>query len=530
MISLDSSIPSSSQRAKILRVIESRSEKIKEENSEYAWTREIIERDSLKILEELKFPKDFLAYTMVAVGSFLWQREVEAISYTRRILLLPHCLRNASECRATISADGLSCLECGKCVLGELKSRGEKLGYCVIIAEGTPIVMRQIISGNADAILGVGCLKSLERSFDKLALAAIPAMAVPLLSATCKDTEVDVAQVHQLIDTPFVPRAKKFASRFVPLLRRVAQLFDSQEIESILPFRNFHETALHDTEKLAREFILRGGKFYRPFITLAVYHALRDNTALRGNDVEAIPTDVLHVAAAMEIFHKASLIHDDIEDDDPFRYGIATLHREFGIATAINVGDYLIGAGYRLVAETESLSSSVRLKIITILATAHTQLAEGQGADIIYRERNLSLLDTVKVLTLKTAPAFLAAILSGVVLADEEFLTPQLRETLVSFCRYIGVAFQIRNDINDLRADRDNKKSFGNDAAQKRPTILRALADEANDNAQENNFILPATMLQSQYLMLARKTISTIAKSHPALHSLLIHLTETITQ
>ena len=52
---------------------------------------------------------------------------------------------------------------------------------------------------------------------------------------------------------------------------------------------------------------------------------------------------------SIETFHKASLVHDDIEDDDAFRYGAETIHRQYGIPTAINVGDYLIGMGYRLV-------------------------------------------------------------------------------------------------------------------------------------------------------------------------------------
>ena len=57
---------------------------------------------------------------------------------------------------------------------------------------------------------------------------------------------------------------------------------------------------------------------------------------------------------AIEAFHKASLVHDDIEDDDRYRYGRETLHRQFDLGTAINVGDYLIGLGYRLVGSIRS--------------------------------------------------------------------------------------------------------------------------------------------------------------------------------
>ena len=62
-----------------------------------------------------------------------------------------------------------------------------------------------------------------------------------------------------------------------------------------------------------------------------------------------MPQDLQKVAVAIECFHKASLIHDDIEDNDAARYGEKTLHEEFGAAVALNVGDLLIGEGYRLI-------------------------------------------------------------------------------------------------------------------------------------------------------------------------------------
>ena len=63
-----------------------------------------------------------------------------------------------------------------------------------------------------------------------------------------------------------------------------------------------------------------------------------------------MPDDLRKVAVAVECFHKASLIHDDIEDNDAQRYGETTLHEEHGVAVALNVGDLLIGEGYRLLA------------------------------------------------------------------------------------------------------------------------------------------------------------------------------------
>ena len=92
-------------------------------------------------------------------------------------------------------------------------------------------------------------------------------------------------------------------------------------------------------------------------------------------------------ALAIEAFHKASLVHDDIEDDDTFRYGRTTLHRQYGVGTAINVGDYLIGLGYRLVSrDRKELGGDCAADILNRLSDAHLKLSEGQGAELLWRD------------------------------------------------------------------------------------------------------------------------------------------------
>ena len=98
-------------------------------------------------------------------------------------------------------------------------------------------------------------------------------------------------------------------------------------------------------------------------------------------------------ALSIETFHKASLVHDDIEDDDQYRYGDRTLHRKFGVATAINVGDYLIGLGYRLVSrERAALGAETVGEILDRLAEAHMKLTEGQGAELLWRDSHAKRL------------------------------------------------------------------------------------------------------------------------------------------
>src|SRR4029079_4630281 len=102
--------------------------------------------------------------------------------------------------------------------------------------------------------------------------------------------------------------------------------------------------------------------------TLAVYDALTGGLATAADGARHLdnwPLAVKRAALSIETFHKASLVHDDIEDDDLFRYGEQTLHRRFGMPTAINVGDYLIGLGYRLISrEGPTIGAEVAADIL----------------------------------------------------------------------------------------------------------------------------------------------------------------------
>src|SRR5204862_2458386 len=188
---------------------------------------------------------------------------------------------------------------------------------------------------------------------------------------------------------------------------------------------------------------------------------------------------VCRAAMSIETFHKASLVHDDIEDNDPFRYGEETMHKKYGTPTAINIGDYLIGMGYRLVSrETKTLGPDVVADIVDWLADAHLRLSEGQGAELLWRDsldKRLKPLDALKIYALKTAPAFEAALYAGARLAGpaEHYVEP-----IKQFARNLGVAFQILNDLNDWEGDDHNKLAAGGDILGGRPTVLWALALE----------------------------------------------------
>ncbi|MFN9980961.1 MAG: polyprenyl synthetase family protein, partial [bacterium] len=175
------------------------------------------------------------------------------------------------------------------------------------------------------------------------------------------------------------------------------------------------------TEALATDFLARGGKYSRPFMTLAAYDAMLggNGTMADGpNAVSGFSRGVRAAAMSIECFHKASLVHDDIEDDDSFRYGMASMHQQYGLSTAINVGDYMIGLGYRMIGrEIESIGAAAAADILNCLSSAHMRLAEGQGAELLWRDssnKRLSPLDALKIYALKTAPAFEAALYTGI--------------------------------------------------------------------------------------------------------------------
>ena len=440
-----------------------------------------------ELLKRLELQENYLGFAMVAISNEFWRDQVSAVDFSRRLLLLPHCLKHAEGCPADYDEFGLDCKKCGACSVADFKVKAEELGYKVLVSEGTPIVLKIIVSGHVDAIVGVACLNVLEKAVDKILLAGIPCVAAPLLSSNCRSTSVDDDWVSELIDLKTAPPEAK-TKTYVHLMRAANQLFDEPELSRLAPRARSKGAQNGQTptdplaqhENIAYEWLAQGGKRSRPFITLAAYDALKGAPGTLGGDFE-LPDAVKRTALAIETFHKASLVHDDIEDDDTFRYGRATLHRQYGVGTAINVGDYLIGLGYRLIArERKSLGGDCAADILNALSDAHLKLSEGQGAELLWRDahdKGLTALDALKIYALKTAPAFEAALHSGIRLAGS---AESYEKMVIEFSRHLGVAFQILNDLKDWDGDSDNKLVIGQDVLAARPTLLLALALEGS--------------------------------------------------
>ena len=100
-------------------------------------------------------------YVGILVSNEVWSDHLASVPFDRRLLLLPKCLRVEDKCPAPFDDFGLLCKQCGLCTIQDLQEEAERLGYAVLVAEGSALVMALIQSGKIDAIVGVSCLSVL---------------------------------------------------------------------------------------------------------------------------------------------------------------------------------------------------------------------------------------------------------------------------------------------------------------------------------------------------------------------------------
>ncbi len=420
-----------------------------------------------KVVALLRCDPVYRDYIGVILSNEMWRESLAAVPFERRLLLLPKCMRVESKCPAPFDEFGLLCKQCGLCTIQDLQAEAERLGYAVLVAEGSAIVMSIIQTGKIDAIVGVSCLSVLEQAFPYMEAAAIPGVAIPLLQDDCIDTTVDLDWVWAYIHLTSEDRTRRMD--LGALREEVDFWFTPASLELIMGQSD------GETERIGREWLGRAGKRWRPFLTVATYQAMHGDTSA------PLPEDLRKVAVAVECFHKASLIHDDIEDNDALRYGEKTLHEEHGIAVALNVGDLLIGEGYRLLASCK-VSAEQRVRMLQVAADGQRQLCRGQGAELCWARHPQPLKpnEVLDIFRRKTAPAFevalrMGALYAGVARHDE------VSDTIGTYSEALGVAYQIRDDLSDLGFGGDT-----NDIAGLRPSLLLAIAHEKAKGPQKD--------------------------------------------
>lgn len=237
-----------------------------------------------------------------------------------------------------------------------------------------------------------------------------------------------------------------------------------------------NELVTHENLAAAMLYSLEaGGKRIRPLLLFAVMEAF-------GKD----PADGLDAAAAIEMIHTYSLIHDDLPsmDDDDLRRGKPTNHKVFGEATAILAGDALLTLSFELLASMDDriVSPLVKLSLIKGLAQAvgASGMVGGQAADMEGESKQLSLEELEYIHVNKTGKLLEYSIIAG---AEISGAREEHKEVFKKFAYHIGLAFQIRDDILDLEGNVELiGKPVGSDTVNHKSTYPALLGlDGAKD-------------------------------------------------
>lgn len=212
--------------------------------------------------------------------------------------------------------------------------------------------------------------------------------------------------------------------------------------------------------------LLAGGKRLRPILILASYELLK-------NDIEKC----MPYAVALEMVHNFSLIHDDLPgiDNDDFRHGKPTNHKQFNEATAILAGDKLLNNSYKIISEdllkTESEQElKTKLKIFNEFSVAIDKMIIGEYVDTEYEGKEIKVEDLDFIHENKTGAFLVLSVRIGAMLANAN---SNDLEKLTNYAKKIGLAFQVKDDILSEEGNEEIiGKPVGNDKKLKKCTYV----------------------------------------------------------
>ena len=248
-------------------------------------------------------------------------------------------------------------------------------------------------------------------------------------------------------------------------------------LDSCLPDATLPPDRLHSAMRYA---VLAGGKRLRPTLVYATGEALSVHPAVLDAP-----------AAAVELLHAYSLVHDDLPamDDDDLRRGRPTTHREYGVATAILAADALQPLAFKLLSAHPALLNrpALQIKIIRTLADAcgSNGMTGGQAIDLASEGRQLDAAELEHMYRLKTGRLLRASVISAAYCADD--MNDQALNDLERFIDALGLAFQIRDDVLDVEGSTEQiGKQAGADAAMRKATYpalfgLKSARERADD-------------------------------------------------
>lgn len=234
--------------------------------------------------------------------------------------------------------------------------------------------------------------------------------------------------------------------------------------------------------------IKSGGKRFRPYLMFAVLDAF--GVPLKSG---------LKTAGAIEMIHTYSLIHDDLPamDDDDLRRGSPTNHKVFGEAAAILAGDNLLTESFSLIANDEGLSTANKLELIQIISNSAGQngMIGGQMLDIEAENNEISFEDLEQIHNYKTGKLISAPVKAATIIAQADKKTSS---HLLKFADYLGIIFQIRDDILDVTGDVEiTGKNVGSDARKDKVTYVSTFGLEGAMEQMDRRVSLAMTELET---------------------------------
>ncbi|MWJ29020.1 octaprenyl diphosphate synthase [Halomonas sp. ZH2S] len=221
-------------------------------------------------------------------------------------------------------------------------------------------------------------------------------------------------------------------------------------------------------ETIGQYIIESGGKRLRPLLVLLAARSL-------GYDQDKHIT----LATLIEFMHTSTLLHDDVVDESHMRRGKKTANEAWGNAPSVLVGDFLYSRSFQMMVNVGSM------RIMSILSSATCVIAEGEVQQLTnVGNPNISEAEYFETIQGKTAMLFEAASHSGAVLADA---TPEQESALQHYGRYLGLAFQLIDDLLDYQGDATTMgKNVGDDLAEGKPTLplIHAMANGTPEQAK----------------------------------------------
>ncbi len=219
----------------------------------------------------------------------------------------------------------------------------------------------------------------------------------------------------------------------------------------------------------AQYLLTLGGKRIRPLL------------CVMGNElVNDLNPDVWQVAAAIELFHNFTLVHDDIMDHAPLRRGVPTVHKKFGESTALLSGDVMLVAAYE---NLRSIDREYLPRVLKLFNTAAMQVCEGQQLDMDFESMPRVTMDQyVEMITLKTSVLLATSLQLGAVLGGAGIAN---QEHLYEFGKNLGIAFQVQDDYLDAFGDPEKfGKQVGGDILANKKTFLQIHVMESEVGAR----------------------------------------------